>query len=45
MDKVELDLVPDDSRHLLAEIRQLIEDTRRQTALIVNAGLTSFIGG
>jgi len=41
MEKVERDLVPDDGRELLVEIRGLIEDTRGQAVLIVNAALTS----
>jgi len=41
MAKADLVLKPGDSRDLLNEIRNLIEDARRQTAAAVNVGLTA----
>jgi hypothetical protein len=41
MAKAELEVKPGDSRDLLNEIRSLIEDARRQTAAVVNVGLTA----
>jgi hypothetical protein len=41
MSKAELEVIPGDSRDLLNEIRILIEDTRRQTAVAVNVRLTA----
>ena len=41
MAKAELEVKPGDSRDLLNEIRNLIEEARRQTAAAVNVGLTA----
>jgi DUF1016 N-terminal domain len=41
MRKAELDVKPGDPRDLLNEIRSLIEEARRQTAAVVNVGLTA----
>ena len=40
MTKQDLDLKSQEPRDLLTEIRTVIEDTRRQTAVAVNKGLT-----
>jgi len=41
MAKAELEVKSGDSRDLLNEIRNLIEEARRQTAAAVNVGLTA----
>jgi hypothetical protein len=41
MAKAELEVKPGAPRDLLNEIRNLIEDARRQTAAAVNVGLTA----
>ena len=40
MPQRDLDLKGQESRKLLIEIRTLIEEARRQTAVVVNIGLT-----
>jgi hypothetical protein len=41
MAKAELDVGPRQSRDLLNEVRSLVEEARRQTAVAANVGLTA----
>jgi hypothetical protein len=41
MAKAELDVGPGQSRDLLNEVRSLVKEARRQTAVAANAGLTA----